>query len=850
MSTEQVINKRYQVLSMVKEGGFGIIYKGYDSVLGKDIIAKKIRPELLSDPEIIEQFQSEARHVAKMNHQNIVHVFDLVQDEQNNYYMIMEYIDGMDLGTLIQNSQHLGQKIPRHLTLHIIAEVCKALDYAHNCRNSETNEPLNFVHQDISPGNIMISKTGIVKLIDFGLTGMQRKSIDDENYMVLRGKVPYMSPEHVNNDQVPDKRSDVFSLGLVLYEALEGKRFFHLEYPQKIIETLRNGKLRIRDFKNTPRHLRKIVRKALAKPQSERYQNANQFYIDLVTYLASSLDSTALDEELADFIKASLGENGLSKSTELLDTDPFETTLDNAETEFYGGGPHFDGVPDLLYSQPGNSFSEQPQPDLPSTAGGPHVGVKKEVDEQLFEGGDDVKTVIDVFRLSERGHKKTILRAALATAALVFIFLLSDIALQLTPLGTGIYDFIFPPAIKITSLPPGAKVYLNNRVQPGMTPLAIDKIQPGVYELKLTKENFDPIVKSLIIPRKGDIKVQGEQERRGGQAYTFRFKTRLQLNSVPPNAEVYINGIKYGLKTPCSVTWEIGEPCEIRMKKAGFEDLTGFALDTETMTEQIDDRRLWKIEVEKNPTTSYRIDGLFGKHFTISSKPENAAIYLNDIPNPVGKTGKRSKIFLTAASHKITLKKKKFNPRLIKLDVKEDTPEEIFATLTRPVKFVAYDATNGKDKDLQAVVSNLRRKGKKAIKGRRTPFKIDLEPASYTATFSRKGYKTVKVNISQRDEVVVARMEPLRGQFSVVVLDEDTNAPLNDVEVRFSSLDNPNDTTVLFEKTDGDGTCSGELTPGLYLLRTRKRGYAYQEQSFMIRSTELNLIEFNLKRVE
>ena len=102
MTEVRILNNRYQILSVIKEGGFGIIYKGYDNVLGKDVTIKEIKPELLGDPNIIEQFKSEARHVAKMNHQNIVHIFDFVQEE-GNFYIIMEYIDGLDLSALIRN---------------------------------------------------------------------------------------------------------------------------------------------------------------------------------------------------------------------------------------------------------------------------------------------------------------------------------------------------------------------------------------------------------------------------------------------------------------------------------------------------------------------------------------------------------------------------------------------------------------------------------------------------------------------------------------------------------------------------------------------------------------------------
>ncbi len=842
MAEVRILNNRYQILSIIKEGGFGIIYKGYDNVLGKDVTIKEIKPELLGDPKIIEGFKSEARHVAKMNHQNIVHIFDFVQ-EAANFYIVMEYIDGLDLSTLIQNCKKKGLFIPQHITLHIIAEVCKALDYAHNCRNTDNNEPLNLVHQDISPGNIMISKTGQIKIIDFGLTGSQEKSFVEDDQLFVRGKLQYMSPEHVSKDQPLDRRSDIFSLGLVLYEALEGKRFFHLEHAQKIVETLRNGKLKVKDLRLTPKPLRKVIKKALEKSPDERYQNANQFFIDLVTHLVSTTDVTSIDSELTNFIGQQTQTNG-SHQPSLPDEKPdaLDSLLAKYEMEAYSPKETPEGI-----------IATEPPPKDTYTAGQSAAEVLS--DDQAdsitsyFEGEDDIKTIIDVIRLRERGDKKLFVRGGIVAVGLLLLFSFLDIAFQWTAGGTAIYDFIFPPAIRITSLPSGAKVYLNEEMQAGTTPITIDKIQPGVYELRLTMDRYKPIVKSLVIPSKGDIKILGEQSRRGNQPYNFKFKTSLELTSTPPDAQVFINNIKYGLNTPCSITWEVGEPCEIELRKAGFKDLTGFSLDTENMIEEVDDRRIWKFEIEEDPTIRYKLDGLFGKHIIFNSKPSNAEIYLDDNPKSIGKTGRNTKVFLTAMSHKLVIKKKKYNPKTIELSVNESTPEDFFSILTRPVRFLAYDATNGKDKDLGAVVTRLKRNGKTVLKGRRTPFRINLQAENYTAVFSKEGFRDVTVRIAKNDEAVVAKLEPLEGQFSVIVLDDELNLPVSDVEIRFKSLDNTANSKVLLDITDSEGTCNGGIMPGLYLIQTRKNGYAYQEKSVSIEASDLNLIELNLRKL-
>lgn len=855
MQALKLLNNRYQLITVIKRGGFGTIYKGYDSVLAKDIAVKEINRDLLQDAWYIEQFQKEARHVAKMNHQNIVHIFDLVRTDSGQFYIVMEYIDGLDLSTLLKQSKAKERALPQHLAVHIVAEICKALDYAHNCSNTENHEPLNLVHQDVSPSNIMISKSGGVKLIDFGIAGAQKAAIEEKDSLMLQGKVQYMSPEHVNAALTMDRRSDIFSLGLVLYELLEGRRFFSHREQHMIIETLRNGRLKLKHSARVPKPLQQVMSKALEKSPQKRYQNANQFYIDLVTYLVLNSDAAAIDAELGTFVRVCtepvgplsppVKKFGLAHSDELSDVvlddvgkkSPAPQGVQNnstSQTEV-ANGEHTSRSKHEVKTE---NLASLPQPTTATSLVKP---------PDYFEVGDEIKTVIDVVRLSTRENRSGLKRTLWITGAVVALFLLLDVFFQWTGLGAGVYDFILPPAIKVVSVPNGARVYLNDKLIKGVTPLTIDKIEPGVYELKLKLEPYRPIVKSLFVPGKGQAEVKGEQMRNGNAPYTFRFKTTLEIASEPSGAQVYINNVKYGQTTPCSVTWEVGERCELELAKAGFSELTGFALDTEEMLEEIDDRRLWSFEKVTNPTLHYKVRGRFGKYVVIHSTPENAAIYLDNNPNPVGTTGK-SRVFLTAARHKIVLEKKGYNPRTLTVMVNNKTPEKMFASLTRKVRFVAYDATDGKSKDLKAAVTRLVRGKKTVLAGRRTPFVVNLAPQEYYATFSKAGYKDVRIKVSARDRIVTARMEPANGRYSVVILDKETHAPLSNVEVRLKSLDNPAATPERFDITDQEGTVNGSLAPGLYLFRTSKNGYEYREQSVVISAAALNLIEFNLPK--
>ncbi|MFQ5707467.1 MAG: protein kinase [bacterium] len=939
MEVLKVLNNRYQLLSILKSGGFGTIYKGYDTILGKNIAVKEINPNFLKEAFYIDLFLREAKQAAKMNHQNIVHIYDLVETAKQQFYIVMELIDGLDLSRILAECKRRGQTFPEHLAVYTIAEVCKALDYAHNCHTSESDDASNLVHQDISPSNIMVSKNGIVKLIDFGLAGIQKLSTAGKPKFTLQGKINYMSPEQAAGDAPLDKKSDLFSLGLVLYEALKGKRFFQSQDNQQIIEALRNGKLKMKDLSSLPKALQRILQKALEKEREQRYQNANQFYIDLMTYLITTKDISDIDAELADFMvklmtarnrarprpdkmkkpaaaklttladlpenfsqaqqpgkpgptpRLNLSESKISADEEIRIIRPLKPKTNNNNTgvpagksEKAGAEIDFHSQELKLDSEDNGSFKQEivigepetesddlladagdllirfdgqaPESDdetllqnstAPSAQESPPPTFEDEVTE-YFDVEDEIKTVIDVDRLITRERNPLLARTPVVLAALLLTFFALDFAFHWTKVGTAVYDYVFPPAIRIHSVPAGAKVFLNNKPLPGVTPLSVDKISPGVYELKLTVAGFAPIVKSIQVFSKGDVAVKGNEHRRGNQPYLFKFKTTLQLDSEPSGAEVYLNDIKYGKTTPCAVTWEVGEPCQIEMKKSGFANLTGYTLNTEHSLDDAEDRRLWKLDILKEPYTSFKVTGYFGKLIAIDSNPSKAALYLDDNPKPVGLTGMDGKIFFTAAKHRITLKKRGYNATVLKLAVDETTPLEIFATLTRPVQFYAYDASRPKGKDIGAKVVQLIRKNRTFQRKDRTPCRLNLQPYAYTAIISKEGFKDAKVQIAPGDKVVIAKLEPMTGEVAIAVLDEKTGEPISDVKIKIRSLDSPNSKESLFSVSDEEGTSSGKLSPGLYLFSTEKSGYQYQEKSLMVQSANLNLIEFSLSK--
>ena len=213
----------YHLLEKIATGGMAEVWRARSYGLAgfeKILVIKKVLDGLAKDEEFIRLFIDEARISVQLLHVNIVQVFDLNQVD-GTYYMAMEYVHGMDLARLVGRSRH-HSPFPVELALFVAVEVLKALQFAH-ARTDDDGNPLKIVHCDISPQNVLISFSGEVKITDFGISraAFQAKGLHE----VVRGKYAYMSPEQVDGLEL-DGRSDLFSLGILLFELLTGRRLF------------------------------------------------------------------------------------------------------------------------------------------------------------------------------------------------------------------------------------------------------------------------------------------------------------------------------------------------------------------------------------------------------------------------------------------------------------------------------------------------------------------------------------------------------------------------------------------------------------------------------------------------
>jgi serine/threonine protein kinase len=277
---------KYYLLERINVGGMAEVFRakafgveGFERL----VAVKRILPNIAEDKEFIRMFIEEAKLAVQLNHANIAQIFDLgVVD--GAYYIALEHVHGRDLRGMFDRCRQLGEPMPVAQACFIIMKLCEGLDYAHNKRDQAGRE-LHLVHRDVSPQNVLVSFEGEVKVIDFGIAKAANKG-NKTQAGILKGKFGYMSPEQVRGIPI-DRRSDVFSCGIVLYELLTGERLFVGESDFSTLEKVRNVEILPPSTYNRriPDELERIVLKALAKDPEDRYQNAIDLHDELQAFV-------------------------------------------------------------------------------------------------------------------------------------------------------------------------------------------------------------------------------------------------------------------------------------------------------------------------------------------------------------------------------------------------------------------------------------------------------------------------------------------------------------------------------------------------------------------------------------
>ncbi len=366
---------KYLLLERINVGGMAEVFlaksfgvEGFERILA----VKKILPTMVEDEEFITMFIDEARIAVQLNHANIVQIYELGKHDEN-YFIAMEYVSGQDLRTTLDRFKQQGEVMPIPMAVYIAQKMAEGLDYAHRKKDARGNE-LHIVHRDVSPQNVLISYEGEVKIIDFGIAKAANRA-QKTQAGILKGKFGYMSPEQVRGLPI-DRRSDIFAVGVCLYEMLTGEKLFVGESDFSTLEKVRNAEVVPPRKVNAdiPEALEAVVLKALARDVEDRYQHASELQEDLMRFLLT--DGTIYGaKHLGDFMHQTYAE---------------ELAAENQRMERYA---HIEAPPELISGVTQSAAGVHPPPsprfeEPPPSLLAPDDGATVLVDaSEVFEQG-------------------------------------------------------------------------------------------------------------------------------------------------------------------------------------------------------------------------------------------------------------------------------------------------------------------------------------------------------------------------------------------------------------------------------------------------------------------------------
>jgi serine/threonine-protein kinase len=318
---------KYILLEQLATGGMAEVYlaKSTGAVgVNKFVAIKRILPQHSDHQEFIEMFKEEAKIAVNLNHGNVVSIYDFGV-ERSQFFLVMEYVEGRNLRQILNELKRSNTQFTIEQIAYMAKEVAAGLDHAHRCIDGTTGKPLNINHRDMSPQNIMVSFEGEVKIIDFGIAKSENQ-LEATKAGTLKGKFSYMSPEQADGQSI-DLRTDIFSLGIVIWELLANDRLFTANSEAAILRKVREAQIpSIRKINpSVPPELERIVTKALAKDRSLRYQTAAALHRDLNRFLNTQYPEFS-PQDFSVFMKNAFSQAFLEQRRKLVDYAKIQNT--------------------------------------------------------------------------------------------------------------------------------------------------------------------------------------------------------------------------------------------------------------------------------------------------------------------------------------------------------------------------------------------------------------------------------------------------------------------------------------------------------------------------------------------
>jgi len=487
---------KYTLIRKLATGGMAELFLAIQkSVAGfeKLLVIKRILPSMNQDRAFIEMLLHEARIAATLSHPNIVQIFDVGQAD-GQYFIAMEHVHGEDLRSIVRQMKKKGvTEFPLEHALAIVLGMCAGISYAHEKRDLDGTH-LAIVHRDISPQNIVVTFTGDVKIVDFGIAKSDARSGEQTKSGKLKGKVPYMSPEQARGETI-DARSDVFAMGTMLFELTTGKRLFKGQSEYETLKLIcdRDYPRPTQVHSSYPPGLEEIVMRALAKSPDDRYQSAREMQADLESFVRRhqiAVSSLALNQFMQ-----SLFEEKLAMQKEALLQ-----------------GKHLADIIELQHAH-----------SNPDVSGGFDVDASGQRVASTLSMPAAARTVTGISASRVRRPSGATI-GMLVLGVLVVAGALGGIGYVVAkgkgePVDARPAVSAAPPIAKaslvVTSDPPGASIWINGDLRPELTPATIKDLPSGVpLEVKLTMDGFEHAKQKLTL-KDGEPSEVKEELRKG-----------------------------------------------------------------------------------------------------------------------------------------------------------------------------------------------------------------------------------------------------------------------------------------------------------------------------------------------
>ncbi|MCI5072221.1 protein kinase [bacterium] len=553
---------KYMLVDMIASGGMAEIYKGFAKSADKkmySIAIKRILPQFAKDEEFVALLLDEAKVMVYMNHPNIVSIIEFGKVDES-YYIAMEYVEGPTLQKLFKKVRAKNELLPVPIALFIIREIAQGLGYAHRKLDSDGNA-MNIVHRDISPANILISFAGDVKITDFGIS----KAANQNHHTqvgIIRGKTGYMSPEQTRAGMEIDGRSDLFSLGVIMYELLTGKRLFKADSVPKALKMVREGEIppisQLRP--GLPASLENIVYRALQRNPSERFQSGEDFCDALNEFLTkysaaknfTRVTHNDLQKYVHNYFAHSIEETRAfmqqyenieeTISRQMTASKNIDRTL--TEPKVLVANPNFDGE---TLSSGGMNISQLED----SIATGGSVS-------HMDSSGTYTKAKEAKYSSGYLWVKKLMLP--------VMIFVFTGIIVAGFMMKKNKKKNISSVEMPVYSNPAGAEIYIDNIRWPDKTPTKITLLEKKEVTILFKKQGYKNLIR-VLNPTEDSQSLNVTLEE-GSSAGT---RGTVIVSTDPKGATVYLDGEKIDGTTPLEVKVAIGKDSKITIEKNGYK---------------------------------------------------------------------------------------------------------------------------------------------------------------------------------------------------------------------------------------------------------------------------------------